>query len=156
LYNLLLFFNVVVYFVCLYIRSEVKIESSSHVIKPKANVWINKRFKKHINFDFVNAMKETPFGTTFMAFYSENFGVDKGMKSNISVLNIVNQYDRDSRSFERQKNLVNNRVWPSRLVYLSTMPISLWIKPVLWRTRVLLNTILRMLRRSKKSPLKRL
>ena len=44
-------------------------------------------------------MKETPFDTIFMAFYSEKFGGDKGLKSNISVLKIVGQYDRDSSSF---------------------------------------------------------
>ena len=45
-------------------------------------------------------MKETPFNTIFMAFYIENFGEDIGLKSSISVLKIVNQYDRDSRSFQ--------------------------------------------------------
>ena len=44
-------------------------------------------------------MKETPFGAIFMTFNNEKFGGDKGLKSNISVLNIVNQYDRDSRTF---------------------------------------------------------
>ena len=55
--------------------------------------------KKHIQADFVNAMKEIPFGTIFIAFYDEEFGADKGMKSNISVLKIVDQYDRESRTF---------------------------------------------------------
>ena len=59
-----------------------------------------KRFKKHIHPDFVNPLKEIPFDTTFRAFYREEFGGDKGLKSNISVLKIVNQYDRTSRSFE--------------------------------------------------------
>ena len=45
-------------------------------------------------------MKETPFGTTFMAFYCEDFIADKGMKSDIRVLKIIYQYDRDSRCFE--------------------------------------------------------
>ena len=49
-----------------------------------------KRFKKHIHPDFVNAMKETSFGTTFMTLYNEKSGGDKGLKSNISVLKIVN------------------------------------------------------------------
>ena len=44
-------------------------------------------------------MKETPFGSIFMAFYNEKFGGDKGLKSNISVLKIINQDDRDSRTF---------------------------------------------------------
>jgi len=44
-----------------------------------------KKFKKHIHPDFVNAMKEAPFRTTFMAFYREKFGGDKWIKSNISV-----------------------------------------------------------------------
>jgi len=34
-----------------------------------------------------------------MAFYKEEFGGDKDLKSNISLLKIVDQYDRDSRSF---------------------------------------------------------
>ena len=58
-----------------------------------------KKFKKHIHLDYVNAMKETLCGTIFMAFYDEKFGGDKGLKSNISVLKIVNQYDRDSWTF---------------------------------------------------------
>ena len=58
-----------------------------------------RKFKKHIHPDFVNAMNETPFGTIFIAFYNEKFGGDKGLKSNISVLKIVDQYVRDSRSF---------------------------------------------------------
>ena len=45
-------------------------------------------------------MKETSFGITLMAFYSENFGEDKSLKLNVSVLKIVDQYDRDSKSFE--------------------------------------------------------
>ena len=40
----------------------------------------------------------TPFGAIFMAFYNEEFGADKGLKSNISVLKIVDQYDRKSRT----------------------------------------------------------
>ena len=47
----------------------------------------------------MNAMKETPFGAIFIAFYNEEFGADKGMKLNISVLKIVDQYDRESRTF---------------------------------------------------------
>ena len=44
-------------------------------------------------------MKETPFGAIFMTFNNEKFGGDKGLKSNISVLKIVYQHDRDSRTF---------------------------------------------------------
>ena len=44
-------------------------------------------------------MKETPFGTIFMVFYNKEFGADKVLKSNISVLKIVDQYNRDSRIF---------------------------------------------------------
>jgi len=58
-----------------------------------------RKFKKNIQADFVNAMKETPFGAIFMAFYNEKFGADKGLKSNISVLKIVDQYDRESMTF---------------------------------------------------------
>ena len=57
-----------------------------------------RKYKKHIQADFVNAMKETP-AAIFISFYNEEFGADKGMKSNISVLKIVNQYDRDTRTF---------------------------------------------------------
>ena len=55
-----------------------------------------RKFKKHIQVDFVNGMKKIPFGAIFMAFYNEEFGADKGLKLNISVLKIVNQYDRES------------------------------------------------------------
>ena len=48
-----------------------------------------RKFKKHIQANFVDAMRETPFGLIFMAFYNEEFGVEKGLKSNISVLKIV-------------------------------------------------------------------
>ena len=51
------------------------------------------KLKKHIQADFVNAMKEKPFGVIFMAFYNKKFGANKGLKSNISALKIVNQYD---------------------------------------------------------------
>ena len=44
-------------------------------------------------------MRETPFGPIFMAFYNEELGGDKGLKSNIILLKIVDQCDRDSRSF---------------------------------------------------------
>ena len=44
-------------------------------------------------------MKETSFGPIFMAFYNEEFDIEKGLKSNISVLKIVDQYDRDTRTF---------------------------------------------------------
>ena len=47
----------------------------------------------------MNAIKETPFGAIFIAFYNEEFGADKDMKSNISVLKIINQYNRESRTF---------------------------------------------------------
>ena len=40
-----------------------------------------------------------PFGPIFMVFYNEEFSGDKGLKSNISLPKIVDQYDRDSRSF---------------------------------------------------------
>ena len=41
---------------------------------------------------------KTPFGTIFMTFYNEKFEGDKELKSNISVLKIVEQ-DRDSMTF---------------------------------------------------------
>ena len=58
-----------------------------------------RKLKKHIHADFVNEMKEAPFGSIFMAFYNEEFGADKGLKSKISVLKIVDQYERESRTF---------------------------------------------------------
>ena len=61
---------------------------------------IIRRFKKHIHSDFVNAMKETLFRNIFMTFYSDDFGADKDLKSNISVMKIVDQYARGSRCFE--------------------------------------------------------
>ena len=58
-----------------------------------------RKFKKHIQADFVDAMKENPFGPIFMAFYNEEFGTEKGLKSNISVLKIIEQYDSDTRTY---------------------------------------------------------
>ena len=60
---------------------------------------IHKKFQRAHSDNFVDAMKETPFGPIFMAFYNEEFGAEKGLKSNISVLKIVDQYDRDIRTF---------------------------------------------------------
>ena len=48
-----------------------------------------RKFKKHIRADFVNAMRETPFGPIFMAFYNEEFGGEKALKSNVAVLRIL-------------------------------------------------------------------
>ena len=36
-----------------------------------------RKFKKHIQADFVDAVKETTFGPIFMAFYNEEFGAEK-------------------------------------------------------------------------------
>ena len=44
-------------------------------------------------------MKETPVGAIFIVFYNEEFGADKSKKSNISVLKIIDQYNRESRIF---------------------------------------------------------
>ena len=57
------------------------------------------QFKKEIHSDFINAMKDTPFGPIFMAFYNEKFGINKSLKSKISVLKIVKHYNKDSRCF---------------------------------------------------------
>ena len=65
---------------------------------------IHKKIQKHIQDDFVNAMKESPFGLIFMAFYNEEFGAEKGLKLNISVLKIVDQYDRDTRTLSELDN----------------------------------------------------
>ena len=64
-----------------------------------------RKYKKHIQANFVNAMKETPFGAIFRAFYNEEFGTDKGMKSNINVLKIVDQYDRNQNLSYCHQNL---------------------------------------------------
>ena len=48
-----------------------------------------KKFKKYIQADFLEAMKNTSFGPIFMAFYNEEFGVEKRLKSNIAVLSIL-------------------------------------------------------------------
>ena len=81
----------------LVVRQEVKVCPIRSSLKAMCE--LIKKFKKYIHLDYVNAMKETLCGTIFMAFYVEEFGGDKGLKSNISVLKIVNQYDRDSRTF---------------------------------------------------------
>ena len=44
-------------------------------------------------------MKETLFGAIFIAFYNNEFGANKDIKSNISVLKIVDQYDKESMTF---------------------------------------------------------
>ena len=43
-------------------------------------MWIHKKIQKHIQDDFVNSMKESPFGPIFMAFYNEEFGAEKDLK----------------------------------------------------------------------------
>ena len=42
-----------------------------------------KKFKKYIQADFVEAIKNTPFGPIFMAFYNEEFGGEKALKSKV-------------------------------------------------------------------------
>ena len=75
-------------------QQELKIHPMRSSLKPMREIM--RVFKKHILADFVNAMRETPFGLIFMAFYNEEFGGD--LKSNISLLKIVDLYDRESRS----------------------------------------------------------
>jgi len=58
-----------------------------------------KKFKKYIQADFVEAMNNTPFGPIFMAFYNEEFGAEKALKSNVAVLRILDQYDRNTKTF---------------------------------------------------------
>ena len=45
--------------------------------------------------DFVDAIKDTLFGTIFIAFYNEEFEKNKSIKFTQSVLKIVDQYERD-------------------------------------------------------------
>ena len=65
----------------------------------------------HIHSNFVNAMKNTPFGPTFMTFYNQKFETYKGLKSNVSVLKIVDQYNRNSSCFYTggKNNPINER-----------------------------------------------
>jgi len=117
-----------------------------------------KKFKKHIHSDFVNEMKETPFGAIFMTFYNEKFGGDKGLKLNISVLKIVNQYDRDSWTFLIGGKQIELTIMDVALTF--GLPINgsdfIMNKTCTLKDRVLLNIIFQVLRRSQKYPLKML
>ena len=79
------------------VRQKVKVRPTRSSLKPICE--LIQKFKKHIHPYFVNAMEEIPFSKIFMAFYNEEFGGDKGLKSNISVMKIVDQHDRDPRTF---------------------------------------------------------
>ena len=67
-------------------KQELKVHPIRACLKPICE--FIRKFKKHLQADFVNAMKETPFGPIFMTFYNEEFGAEKGLKSNISVLKL--------------------------------------------------------------------
>ena len=56
-------------------KQELKIRPMRSSLKPMCE--FIRKFKKHIQTDFVNVMKETPFGLIFMAFNSEEFGAEK-------------------------------------------------------------------------------
>jgi len=81
-----------------------------------------RKYKKHIQRDFVNVMKETPFYAIFLAFYNEEFGADKSMKSNITVLKIVDQYDGKSRTFLTRGKLIELTVEDVTLTF--SLPIN--------------------------------
>jgi len=68
-------------------NQELKVPPMGSSLKPMCE--FIRKFKKHIHADFVDAMKETLFGPIFMAFYNEEFDTEKGLKSNISLLKIV-------------------------------------------------------------------
>ena len=79
------------------VRQKVKVRPMRSSLKLICE--LIRKFKEHIHPDFVNAMKKTPFGAIFMAFYNEKFGGDKSLKLNIGVLKIIDQYDRKLRTF---------------------------------------------------------
>ena len=68
-------------------KQQIKVRPLRSSIKPMCE--IVKKFKKYIQADFVEEMKNTPFGPIFMAFYNEEFGAEKGLKSNVAVLRIL-------------------------------------------------------------------
>ena len=59
------------------VRQEINVRLMRSSLKSMCE--LIKKFKKHIHLDFVNAMKETPFGAIFMTFYNEKFEGDKGL-----------------------------------------------------------------------------
>jgi len=50
--------------------------------------------KKKVHIDYINAIKKTPFGRIFMAFYEQMFGEEnKGLKSSTGIIRISGIYD---------------------------------------------------------------
>ena len=78
-------------------KQQINVRPLRSSIKPMCEFM--KKFKKYIQADFVEAMKNTPFGPIFMAFYNKDFGDEKSLKSNVAVLRILDQYDRNTRTF---------------------------------------------------------
>jgi len=102
-------------------------------------------------------MRETPFGTIYMAFYSEKFRGDKSLKSNISVLKIINQYDRDSKSFQIGGKRIHLTV--EDVVLTFGLPINradfIMNKTRTLKDRGVIKHNFQRLRKSQKYPLKR-
>ena len=65
------------------IRQEAKIRPFRSSLKSMCE--LIRRFKKNIHSNFVNAMKDIPFGVIFLAFYNKDFGKERTLKSNTSV-----------------------------------------------------------------------
>ena len=60
-----------------------------------------KKKKEHI--DYVNVVKETPFGRIFMAFYEQMFGEENnGLKSNTVIIKFLDS-DGNSILHDRRK-----------------------------------------------------
>ena len=59
-------------------KQELKIPPMRSSLKPMCE--FIRKFKKYIQADFVNAMKETLFGPISMSFYNEEFAAEKRLK----------------------------------------------------------------------------
>ena len=78
-------------------KQQIQVRPLRSSIKPMCQLM--KKIKKYIPANFVEAMKNTPFGPIFMAFYNEEFAAEKALKSNLAVLRILDQYDSNTRIF---------------------------------------------------------
>ena len=102
-------------------------------------------------------MRKTPFGPIFVAFYNEEFDGDKGLKSDIILLKIVDQYDRNSRSFLMGGKWVELTI--ENVVLTFGLPINgtyfIMNKTCTLKDGGVINTISPKLRRTRKYPLRR-
>ena len=68
-------------------------------LKPMINL-IDQLKRKKVHIDYVNVVKETPFGGIFMTFYEHIFGEEnKGLKSNTLIINFFDRYDNNAQHF---------------------------------------------------------